>query len=468
MIWSTKKSKSQNNVNQLIKKNFFKNGTLFQYQSRKMPTTLLRQQKHMAKYKFFGITVFEKEERAIPVPTGTLATPASELLSALHSHGLLNSTGPVVVNNSTALTLSAVWRSINLISSSLAGLPFRHFSESKQGRIVNPNSRVTMLLKFPNEIMTGYIFRESMMANAVGRGNAYAYIQRDAAGNPIELMPILNENCIPLIYKNRLYYKIKIDNEFVVVTSDNILHVPGLSFDGRVGYNPIAIARESIEGALSTQRFGNKFYENGANISGVLEVPGELNDTSYNRLKQSWKEKHEGANNAGSTAILEGGTKFSKIGIPPEEAQFLETREFQITEIARWFGVPPHMLADLKNSTLNNIEHQAMEFVTYTLLPWANRFEEECNRKLVQPSKIGIDYFEHEFNGLLRADSQARGDYYQKMVGIGGLSPNQIAILENMPTFDGGDQRFIQAGYAPLDKIGPFYESKLKKEKTDE
>ena len=422
----------------------------------------------MAKYKFFGVTVFEKEERSVAIPTGTLATPSSDLLNALSAAGLLNSSGPVVVNNSTALTLSAVWRSINLISSSLAGLPLRHYTESDKGRIVNNQSRVTLLLKFPNEMMTGYIFRESLMANAVGRGNGYAYIQRDGAGNPIELMPILNDHCLPLIFQNRLYYKIKIDNKFVTVSSDNILHVPGLSFDGRVGYNPITIARESMQGALATQRFGNKFFENGAHISGALEVPGTLNDTAYKRLKESWKERTSGENNTGETAILEGGTKFSKIGIAPEEAQFLQTREFQVTEIARWFGVPPHMLADLKNSTLNNIEHQAMEFVTYTLLPWANRFEEECNRKLVQPSKMGKEYFEHEFNGLLRADSQARGEFYQKMVGIAGLSPNQIAVLENLPTFDGGDQRFIQAGYAPIDKIAAFYEAKAPNKTTNE
>jgi len=414
----------------------------------------------MAKYKFLGVTVFEKEERSVEIQTGTLATPSSDLLNAISSAGLLNSSGPVVVNNSTALTLSAVWRSINLISSTLAGLPLKHYTHGDNGRTTVTKSSAIRLLKFPNDIMTGYIFRESLIANAVGRGNGYAYIKRDGTGNAIELMPILNNNCIPILYNNKIFYKIRINNNFETVDSAYILHIPGLSFDGRVGYNPITIARESIEGALSTQRFGNEFYKNGAHIGGALEVPGVLSDTAYNRLKESWNEKNQGVEKTGSTAILEGGTKFTKIGIAPEEAQFLQTRQWQITEIARWFGVPPHMLADLQNSSLNNIEQQSMEFVTYTLLPWANRFEEECSRKLVAPSKIGTEYFEHEFNGLLRADSQARGEFYQKMVGIGSLSPNQIAELENMQKFEGGDQRFIQAGYAPIDKISAFYEAK--------
>lgn len=418
----------------------------------------------MAKYKLFGIPFFEiqRESRSDAVPTGTFANPTQQLLDVLGK----NTIGTVSVNNNTALTLSAVWRAINVIASTLAGLPVKHYRNDKDGREHVSGSIAEYKLRFPNDIMTGYIFRETILAGAVGYGNGYAYIKRNGAGEVAELMPLKAGHCIPIIHKNQIFYKVLIDNQFTTVTNDTILHVPGLSFDGLVGYNPITVARESIGGALATQKFGNTFYENGATLGGTLEVPGELSEAAYKRLKESWHEKHHGADNTGKTAILEGGVKFTKIGIPPEEAQFLQTRQFQVEEIARWFGVPPHMLMDLTRSTNNNIEHQSMEFVTYTLMPWANRFEEEITRKLILPSRQKSEYFEFEFNGLLRADSKSRGEYYRSMFAIAGITPNQIAELENMPKFEGGDNRFIQAGYAPLNKIESFYEGK--KGKTNE
>lgn len=421
----------------------------------------------MAKYKVFGIPFFEieRESRSNPVPSGTLASPTQELLNALNAGNI----GSVSVNNSTALTLSAVWRAINVIASTLAGLPIKHYRTGPDGRIHVSDSVGESKLRFPNEIMTGYIFRETLIAGAVGYGNGYSYIKRnESTGEPVELMPIKQGECVPIVYQNKIYYKILVNNQFQTVLSENVLHIPGLSFDGRVGYNPITVARESIGGALATQKFGNNFYENGATLGGTLEVPGELSEEAYTRLKDSWKDSYHGAKNTGKTAILEGGTKFTKIGIPPEEAQFLQTRQFQVEEIARWFGVPPHMLMDLSRSTNNNIEHQSMEFVTYTLMPWANRFEEEITRKLIPDSRQRNEYFEFEFNGLLRADSKSRGEYYRSLFAIAGITPNQIAELENMPKFDGGDNRFIQAAYAPLNKIESFYEGKGTKKDSDE
>jgi HK97 family phage portal protein len=317
-------------------------------------------------------------------------------------------------------------------------------------------------------MMTGYMFRETLTALAVGYGNGYAYIKHDASGIPVELIPIHPSECLPIKFQNKIYYKILIDGSYQTITSENIIHIPGLSFNGLVGYGVVTIARESLGGALATQKFGNKFYENGANISGVLEVPGELTDKSYDRMKVSWKERNQGIDNAGTTAILEGGAKFTKIGIPPEEAQFLETRQFQVTEVARWFGVPPHMLFDLERSTNNNIEQQAMEFVTYTLLPWANRWEEELSRKLVKSNAQDSEYIEHEFNGLLRGDSKSRAEYYKGLFGIASITPNQIAELENLPKDPlNGDTHYVQAAYAPVDKIAAFYEGKAPKDSKD-
>jgi len=413
----------------------------------------------MTKVKIFGIPVYESvsEKRSETIITGNLSDPTQALVQALGN----NAVGSVNVTVNTAITLSAVWRAINVISSTLAGLPLKHYQINQTGREHLRASAASRVLKTPNGMMTGYMFRETLTALAVGYGNGYAYIKRDEAGNAAELLPIHPSECLPIKYKGKIYYKILIDNEYITVTSDNMIHLPGLSFNGLVGFGVVTIARESLGGALATQKFGNKFYENGANIGGVLETPGELSDAAYSRLKESWNEKHHGVENTGSTAILEGGTKFTKIGIAPEEAQFLQTRQFQVTEVARWFGVPPHMLFDLERSTNNNIEQQAMEFVTYTLLPWANRWEEELSRKLVKSNSQETEFIEHEFNGLLRGDSKARSEYYKGLFGIASITPNQIAELENLPKDPAnGDTHYVQAAFAPVDKIAAFYEGK--------
>ncbi|MFA6129328.1 MAG: phage portal protein [Bacteroidales bacterium] len=420
----------------------------------------------MSKLILFGKPVFEfvSEKRSTPIITGNLADPTQALIQALGN----NAVGSINVNVNTAITLSAVWRAINVISSTLAGLPLKHYKISDGGRENLRTSAASRLLKKPNEMMTGYMFRETLTALAVGYGNGYAYIKHDASGIPVELIPIHPSECLPIKFQNKIYYKILIDGSYQTVTSENVIHIPGLSFNGLVGYGVVTIARESLGGALATQKFGNKFYENGANIGGVLETPGELSDSAYKRLKESWNEKHHGVENTGSTAILEGGTKFTKIGIAPEEAQFLQTRQFQVTEVARWFGVPPHMLFDLERSTNNNIEQQAMEFVTYTLLPWANRWEEELSRKLVKSNAQDSEYIEHEFNGLLRGDSKSRAEYYKGLFGVASITPNQIAELENLPKDPlNGDTHYVQAAYAPVDKIAAFYEGKAPKDSKD-
>jgi len=416
----------------------------------------------MAKLKIFGLPVFDyvSEKRSAPIITGNLSDPTQALIQAFGN----NAVGGVTVNVSTAITLSAVWRAINVISSTLAGLPLKHYQFKDGGREVLRTSTASRLLKKPNEMMTGYMFRETLTALAVGYGNGYAYLKRDESGVAVEAVPVHPSECMPIKYQNKIYYKILIDGEYKTVGSEYMLHIPGLSFNGLVGFGVVTVARESLGGALATQKFGNKFYENGANIGGVLETPGELSEPAYKRLKESWNEKHHGVDNAGSTAILEGGTKFTKIGIAPEEAQFLQTRQFQVTEVARWFGVPPHMLFDLERSTNNNIEQQAMEFVTYTLLPWANRWEEELSRKLVKSNAQDSEYIEHEFNGLLRGDSKSRAEYYKGLFGVASITPNQIAELENLPKDPlNGDTHYVQAAYAPVDKIAAFYDGKAPK-----
>lgn len=420
----------------------------------------------MAKYKIFGKTFFEveREQRS---DLGSLANPTKILTDAL---GGGNTSAGVSVTVNTALSLSAVWRAVNVNSGTLAALPLKVYKSGDKGREQIRTNAAHKVIKRPNPMMTAFIFRETMQAIVMMWGNAYAYIKRDSRGEPVELMPVHPSNVY--VFKGQdglLYYKIKISGEPSTVPHWSMIHIPGLSFDGLKGYSPLAVMRESIGGAIATQRFGNNFYEKGGNVGGVLEVPGELSDNAYKRLKDSWNNQSQGIENASSTALLEGGTKYTKIGIPPEEAQFLQTRQFQVSEIARWFGTPPHLLMDLERSTNNNIEHQGMEYVTYTLLPWAKRWEEELSRKLIKESDQDDLYIEHDFNGLLRADSKSRSESYKSLFGIGAITPNQIATFENMPTYPDGDQRFVQAAYAPIDRINDFYKGKSPANtKTDE
>lgn len=407
-------------------------------------------------FRLFGRSIFEKRSSMVPVNTGTIANPTDTLVNALGG----NVVGEIAVTVDSALTLSAVWRAMNVISGSLAGLPFKHYAKTDSGRTVLNKTDALNLLKRPNNFMTGYIWRESMQAVCLGYGNAYSILKRNASGIPIETIPIHPDNCVPFKDDDKMWYLVRVDNNSYVVPSENMIHLPGLSFNGLVGKSPIAIARESLGGALATQKFGNKFFENGANIGGALVTPGEMSDAVYKRLKDSWAEKYQGINNSHKPAILEGGTKFEKIGVAPEEAQFIQTRNFHTTEIARWFGVPPHLLMDLERSTNNNIEHQGMEFVTYTLLPWANRWEEELQRKIIRTDKQDEEYFEHDFGGLLRADGKSRAEYYKSLFGIGAINPEIIAQLENLPKPPNGDTYYIQGAFVPDDQIETFYKAK--------
>lgn len=412
--------------------------------------------------KLFGKQIFSynsEKRSALITSNSTLSDPSEQLLKKLNEISG-NSAIDININQDTVLGLSAAYRAINVIASSLAGLPLKHYKKSGNERM-SLDSELYQLLKFPNEYMTGYIFRESLIGANVGWGNGYAIIKRNASsGKPEELLPIEPYRVSVFKEFGKIWYYISDEN--IWVPSYNMLHFPGLSFNGLIGFSPITIARESLSGVVATQRFGNTFFGNGANLNGILEAPNELSDTAYERLKKSFDERHKGVDNSNKTAILEGGMKYSKIQVAPDEAQFLETRKFQIEEIARWFGVPPHMLMHLERSTNNNIEHQAMEFVQYTLLPWANRWEDELNRKLLTSEQQKSEYFEHEFNGLMRADAKTRSEYYRGLFAIAAISPSQIAELENLPKPLNGDMYYVQGAYVPTDKIADFYKGKSK------
>lgn len=369
----------------------------------------------------------------------------------------------VPVTYDTAMTYSAVWRSINLISQSIAALPWSINSRtigadgSKKTTPLYANPVYSLLDVAPNDEMDSFSFREILIAYALSWGNGYAEIERDGAGRPIALWHIESSRVKPdRDESGRLVYIVNnsgAGNDVVIPAAD-MFHLKGLGFDGLVGYSVISIMARTIGMGLATEQFGSSFFENGAHIGGVLEHPNALGTEALENLKKSLNEKNGGIN-ANNPLILEEGMKWTSIGVPPDDAQFLETRKFQISEVARWFGVPLHKLNEMDSSTFSNIEHQAIEFVTDTLTAWVKRLEIEANIKLVPRAKRVKVFTKINLNGLLRGDMKTRGAFYKLMANLGALNVNQIRAYEDLNGIGPeGDKYLVQLNQTTLEKIG--------------
>lgn len=375
----------------------------------------------------------------------TIANPDAVLLEAL-SGGYGTAAG-ITVTPESAMRLSTVSACVRLISESVGSLPL-HVYRRKDARTrekVTDTPEYRLLHAEPNRMMTAFVFRETLAAHVLVYGNAYALIIRNRNGEPTELLPV-HPNDVRVMKEpttGELAYDVRLDAAKVYrVNQANMLHVPGLAFDGISGMSPIKYAAQSIGLALAAEQYGAAFFGNGSIPAGVLEIAGDVPAPKQRELLAAWNAAYGGSGNNGKTAVLVNGAKFNKVSISPNEAQFIETRKMQIGEIARWYRVPPHMIGDLERATFSNIEHQALEFVTHTLRPWLVRFEQEINRKLFPSSSSGMPsdtYAEFNVDGLLRGDIKARGDYYVRGRQWGWLSANDIRSKENMEPIDGGD-----------------------------
>jgi len=404
--------------------------------------------------KLLGIPIIERQW----ISTGTTANPVERATEALG--GGATQSG-ISINTNVAVTISAVWRAVNVVSGTLAFLPLQVFLRNDdESRSYQRRHPIQKLINVPNQVQTSYAFRQTMHACRMLYGNAYALIDRSLDGRPVSLHFIHPDFVEPYVNADKIimYRVAGINGD---VPGKNMIHLQGLSTDGIKGRSIIAAQRESLGLTKAAEVFGARFFGSGTNMDGVIEVPGELGDTAYNNMKTSWNERYSGINNSHSTPILEGGAVYKRIGIPPEDAQFLETRQFQISEIARWYGVQPHILFDLSKSTNNNIEHQGMEFVRYTLAPEIAMWENELNHKLFTVSEKETHYVEFNLNALLRGDSKTRSEYYKGMFSVGAMDPNEIRKLENMPAYEGGSRKYVQAGFVPTDLIENVYKKDI-------
>lgn len=379
-----------------------------------------------------------------PQKRATLADPDASLMAALGGSGTASG---VAVTADSALRLSAVSACVRLISESIASLPLNVYQRDAAGarRRVTNVPQFRLLHDEPNQRMTSFVFRETLAAHVLLHGNAYAWILRTASGVPIEMLPIPAPSVrVGKTASGELVYNVSLDGVGFPVSQWDMVHVPGLAYDGVTGMSPIRYAAESIGLGLAAERYGGSFFGNGSTPAGYISLPGKLSKEQASVMRQAWESVYgyQGGAGANRTAVLFEGGKFEKISIAPNEAQFIETRKFQVAEIARWYRVPPHMIGDLDRATFSNIEHQALEFVTHTLRPWLVRFEQEFNRKLFPSSESGRPsdmYCEFNVDGLLRGDISARGEYYTKGRQWGWLSANDIRRLENMEPIEGGD-----------------------------
>lgn len=395
--------------------------------------------------------------------------PVDKAADAGYSFLFGRTTSGKPVNERTAMQTTAVYACVRILAEAIASLPLHVYEYQDDGgkKLVHDHPLYYLLHDEPNPEMTSFVFRETLMSHLLIWGNAYAQIIRDGAGRVLGLYPLLPDKMeVQRDDRGNIYYVYSRNSDEnpmfkeygnIKLKAEDVLHIPGLGFDGLIGYSPIAMAKNAVGMTLACEEYGASFFANGANPGGVLEHPGVLKDPS--KVRESWNSVYRGVNNAHKIAVLEEGMKYQQIGIPPEEAQFLETRKFQINEIARLYRIPPHMVGDLDKSSFSNIEQQSLEFVKYTLDPWVIRWEQSLQRSLLLPGEKGKYFIKLNVDGLLRGDYQSRMNGYAVGRQNGWFSANDIREMENMnpiPDEEGGNLYLVNGAMTKLADAGAF------------
>lgn len=379
------------------------------------------------------------------------------------------------VNDRTAMQHTVVYSCVRVLSEALAQLSLHIYQYTENGKERAIKHPLYFLLHDqPNHEMTSFIFRETLMAHLLIYGNAYSQIIRNGRGEVTGLYPLTPDRVkVDRDEHNRLIYKysrydeanpnLKEQGEIILKDKD-VLHIAGLGFDGLVGYSPIAMAKNAIGISLACEEYGSTFFANGASPSGILEHPGVIKDPE--KIRNAWKRSY-GSGNSHKVAVLEEGMKYQPISIPNNEAQFLETRKFQVEEIARLYRVPLHMIGDLDRATFSNIEQQSLEFVKYTLDPWLVRWEQSLQKSLLKDDEKRQYFIKFNVEGLLRGDYASRMQGYATARQNGWMSANDIRDLEELnriPTEEGGDLYLCNGSFTKLADAGAFAKSNEKEE----
>ena len=358
------------------------------------------------------------------------------------------------VNARTAIQVSAVYACVRVIAETVASLPFAVFEQDKNGsQKALDHPLYHILHDEPNPEMTSFVWREAMLTHLLLWGNSYSQILRAGRGNIVGLYPLLPDRMeVDRDDKGKLTYTYSTTNgQQVKLRPEDVLHIPGLGFDGVMGYSPIAVERNAVGLFIAAEEFGGKFFGNGATPSGILTHPNTVKNPKA--LRESWMEAYGGSSNANRVAILEEGMTFTRISMPNNEAQFLETRKFQVEEICRIYRVPPHMIGDLEHATFSNIEHQSIDFAVHCIRPWLVRIEQSINRSLFTDKEKGRFYSQFNLDGLMRGSYKERMEGYAIGRQNGWLNANDIRGLENMnpiPEKEGGNAYLVNGNMIPI------------------
>lgn len=364
------------------------------------------------------------------------------------------------VTERTAMQTTAVYACVRIISETVASLPLHVYAYTENGKerlCTHPLYR--LLHDIPNPEMNSFVMREVIMSHLLLWGNSYSQIIRNGKGEVTALYPLMPEKMkIDRGEDGMLYYTYTSDKQgSFIFRKDEILHIVGLGFDALIGYSPIAMAKNAIGLSIAAEEYGSSFFSNSGTPSGVLEHPGVLKEPK--KVRDAWNEAYGGSGNAHKVAVLEEGMKFNPISINPHEAQFLETRKFQVNEICRIFRVPPHMIADLEKSSFNNIEQQSLDFVTNTIRPWLVRIEQSIFQQLLTEEEQQKYFVKFNVDGLLRGDFKSRMSGYAVGRQNGWYSANDIRELEDMnkiPAEEGGDRYLCNGNMIDIRNAGNF------------
>ena len=386
-------------------------------------------------------------------PSTSLSNPAQWLIDLF---GGTTDSG-VTVTAQSAMRSSAVYACVTLIAKTIGSLPLKVYRTKANGEALEvPDTLPYYLLHDePNPAMTSCVWREFLTSSILLHGNAYAAIGRNQANQVMDLFPVHPGTVtVTRLANGRNEYSVKLqDGSSERIDQSDMVHIPGLGFDGLRGYSVITwAARQAVGLSLATEQHGSKLFSNGARLGVVLKHPKNLSKEAQSRLKQQFDQQQSGLSNAFRTMVLEEGLDVTNISMTSEDAQFLETRRFQVEDVARFFGVPPHMIGhtDKQTSWGTGVEQNTLGFLVFTIIPWLTRFEQEFNRKLFPRSPF---YAQFKHQGLMRGDSAARSTYYSSGHQNGWLTTNEIRKMEDLPMVPGGDTLFVQTNLAPVQQI---------------
>ena len=355
------------------------------------------------------------------------------------------------VSRDSSLTFSAVFSCVRVISESIASLPIKVYKVEDDSDKINDVSHpvYNLLARYPNSYMTPYTFLDTLMTNLLVEGNAYFYIERDSSARPVSLIPINPQDVKVIKHEGNIIYDVK-DFEIGIMKED-MLHFFNLSFDGYKGVSILKAQNTTIATSIASNDTANSYLGNSSNIGGIIKHPGKLSKEAVERLKGSWNNQYSGSFMAGKTAILEEGMTFDSAAVDLSKYQLIETRRFQIEEIARIFKVPLSLIGHLeKAANYSSIEALSIDFVRFTLQPYLVLIEQELNRKLFRANELDNYFVRLDANGLLRGDSAARADYYREMISMGVLSINEVRVMEDLNRIDDGNVHYFPMNFAPI------------------